>query len=150
MKIKTLVSTFALALAVASPASAEDAKASAMHRLAIHVDQNDPALMNLVLNNVQNVEAAYAAKGETVAVEIVAYGPGLAMLTADSPVKDRISVMSLEHPDGLQFSACGNTMAGMKKKTGKDVVLVSEAKVVPAGVIRLMELQEAGWSYLRP
>lgn len=150
MKIRTLATAVALVLSAASVANAEDANASAMHRLAIHVDQNDPAVMNLVLNNVQNVEAAYAAKGETVAVEIVAYGPGLQMLTADSPVKERISVMALEHPDNLQFSACGNTIAGLKKKTGQDVTLVSEAKIVPAGVIRLMELQEAGWSYLRP
>jgi intracellular sulfur oxidation DsrE/DsrF family protein len=24
------------------------------------------------------------------------------------------------------------------------------AKVVPGGVVRIMELQEAGWSYIRP
>jgi hypothetical protein len=27
---------------------------------------------------------------------------------------------------------------------------VPEATVVPAGVVRLMELQEQGWSYVRP
>jgi intracellular sulfur oxidation DsrE/DsrF family protein len=123
--------------------------ASDGHRLAIHVDQNDPAVMNMALNNAQNVEAYYAAKGEEVTVEIVAYGPGLKMYTADSPVKDRISAMSLEHAD-MQFSACGNTHRKMSEKAGKDIALMSEAVVVPSGVVRLMELQEQGWSYVRP
>jgi intracellular sulfur oxidation DsrE/DsrF family protein len=50
----------------------------------------------------------------------------------------------------VKFSACGNTQENMKKAEGKDIVLVSQAKVVKAGVVRLMELQEKGWSYVRP
>ena len=50
----------------------------------------------------------------------------------------------------VAFTACGNTMRNMKKKTGKDVVLMSKIKVVPAGVTRIMDLQEKGWSYLKP
>ncbi len=120
------------------------------HKLVIHIDQNDPAVMNLALNNVQNVFSYYKEKGEKVVVEIVAYGPGLNMLVADaSPVKDRISAMSLEEPD-LTFSACGNTLAAMTKKAGHDVELVSEAVVVPAGVVRLMELNDQGYTYLKP
>jgi intracellular sulfur oxidation DsrE/DsrF family protein len=38
----------------------------------------------------------------------------------------------------------------MEKKEGKELVLVSEAKQVPSGVVRLMELQEQGYSYIRP
>ena len=44
----------------------------------------------------------------------------------------------------------GYTSDAMKKAEGKDIPLVSQAKVVPAGVVRLMELQEKGWSYVRP
>ena len=106
--------------------------ADGVHKIAFHVDQNDPAVMNLALNNVQNVKKYYADKGEALVVEIVAYGPGLNMFIADkSPVKERIAAMSLEDPE-MQFSACGNTMAAMKKKTGQDVVLISEAKVAPS------------------
>src|SRR5882757_4136665 len=61
------------------------------HRLAIQVDQNDPAVMNLALNNATNVIEYYRAKGEDVDVDVVTYGPGLHMLRADtSPVQDRI------------------------------------------------------------
>lgn len=120
-----------------------------VHRLAIHVDQNDPQIMNMALNNAANVKAYYDEKGEDVQIELVAYGPGLNMYTEASPVKDRISAMALENPD-MQFSACGNTLAGMAKKAGHDITLISEAKVVPSGVVRLMELQEDGWAYVRP
>ena len=120
------------------------------HKVAIHVDENDAKRMNMPLNNVQNVNKYYEAKGEKVQIEIVAYGPGLNMLREDkSPVKERIAAMSLEMSN-LSFAACGNTRAKMKKKEGMDIKLVSEAKVVPSGVVRLMELQEQGWSYIRP
>jgi intracellular sulfur oxidation DsrE/DsrF family protein len=122
----------------------------AHHRLAIPVDQNDPAIMNLALNNARNVKKYYEGKGETVAVEIVAYCPGLAMFVADrSPVKDRISAMSLEDPE-ITFSACANTHAALNKKEGREVPLIDEAREVPSGVVRLMELQEKGYAYVRP
>ena len=72
------------------------------------------------------------------------------MLRADtSPVKQRIAEMSLALPQ-ISFSACGNTQVNMTKQEGKEVVLVSEARVVPSGVVRLIELQEQGYAYIRP
>lgn len=132
--------------AVAQPVMAD----GKTHYLAIHVDENDKGKMNIALNNAANVTKYYAANGDTVEIEIVAYGPGLHMYRADtSPVKDRIAAMSLEH-ENLKFSACGNTMKGMAKKEGKAPELIGEASVVPSGVVRLMELQEQGWTYVRP
>lgn len=146
--MKHLLSGLALALGLLFALAAHAADGT--HRIAFHVDQNDPAVMNLALNNVQNVRKYYADKGEKLVVEIVAYGPGLNMFIADkSPVKERIAAMSLEDPE-MQFSACGNTMANMKKKTGQDVVLISEATVVESGVVRLTELQEQGFAYVKP
>jgi len=123
---------------------------TAMHKVAIHVDENDPARMNMALNNVANVNKYYESIGETVEIELVAYGPGLHMFRTDtSPVKDRISVLSLEL-DNLTFSACGNTHNAMQKKAGKDIVLMDEANVVPSGVVQLIALQEKGYAYVRP
>ena len=133
-------------------AQSNDAKhASAVpHKIAIQVNQNDKAVMDLALNNAKNVIDYYQSKGENVAVEIVTYGPGLHMLRADtSPVKDRIAVMSLENAN-VTFAACGNTQANQSKAENKPVVLISEAKVTPSGVVRLMELQKQGYAYLRP
>jgi intracellular sulfur oxidation DsrE/DsrF family protein len=122
------------------------------HRLVIQVDQNDPAVMNLALNNATNVIDYYRAKGEDVSVDVVTYGPGLHMLRADtSPVQDRIKhLKDYAFPSKVQFSACGNTKEGMEKKEGHPITVLSEAVVVPSGVVRLMELQEKGWSYVRP
>lgn len=120
-----------------------------LHRVAIHVDQDDPQVMNMALNNAQNVAAYYRDKGEEVVIEMVAYGPGLEMLVAEqSPVKDRIAVMGLELP--ISFAACENTIRGMETKTGAPVTLLDEAHVVPSGVVRLIELQEEGYAYVKP
>ena len=122
---------------------------NATHRVAIHVDDNDPKVMNLALNNAKNVLEYYTAKKETVSIEIVAYGPGLHMLRSDtSPVKQRVGEMSMAPQ--ISFAACGNTRANMAKQEAKDVPLLSEARVVPSGVVRLMELQKQGYAYIHP
>jgi uncharacterized protein len=123
---------------------------AATNKVAIQVDQNDKAVMDLALNNAKNVIDYYKSKGESVDVEIVAYGPGLHMLRADtSPVKERIAVMSLENAN-VTFAACGITQANQSKAENKPVVLIGEAKVTPSGVVRLMELQKQGYAYIRP
>lgn len=120
------------------------------HRLAIQVNVNDPAVMNLALNNVSNVAQYYKQMGQQVDIEVVAFGPGLHMLRDDtSPVKARIKAMSETMPQ-LSFAACGNTRDNMAKTEATDIPLISQAKVVKSGVVQLMELQEQGWAYLRP
>ena len=136
-----------LALAVAAPAFADG---DGQHRLVIHVDDNDAKKMNLALNNAENVIAYFESKGEKIDIEIVAYGPGLYMFRADkSPVKARVEKMSLEL-ENLQFSACGVTKGKMAKKEGMEIPIMAEATMVPAGVVRIMELQDQGWNYIRP
>ena len=121
-----------------------------VHKIAVHVDDGDPRVLHMALNNVQNLASYYKSQGDTVQVEVVAYGPGLVMfLDGKSPVSDRISTMSLEL-EGLTFSACGNTLRKMSEKAGHDVALMDEAVVVPSGVVRLVELQEQGYAYVRP
>jgi intracellular sulfur oxidation DsrE/DsrF family protein len=122
------------------------------HRVAIQVDQNDPDVMNLALNNATNVIEYYRDKGEDVQVEIVTYGPGLHMLRADSsPVQDRIKRLAKHSfPAKITFAACNNTKQGMEKREGKAISIIPEAMIVPSGVVQLMELQEQGWSYIRP
>jgi hypothetical protein len=122
------------------------------HRVAIQVDQNDPQVMNLALNNATNVLEYYRGKNEEVEVDIVTYGPGLHMLRADtSPVQDRIKrLKEMAFPGKVQFSACNNTRQGMEKTEGHAISIVPDATIVPSGVVRLMELQERGWSYVRP
>ena len=148
--VSTLAAMFVGAIALMGATQPTLGAETKAHKVAIHVDENDPKRMNMALNNAFNINKYYESKGETVEIEIVAYGPGLHMLRADtSPVKPRVEQMSLELPN-LSFAACGNTHDKMSKKEGKSVPLMSEATKVPSGVVRLMELQEQGWSYVRP
>lgn len=146
MRTLLAVSLLVIASIVTVPAMAADSD----HKVAVHVDSNDPKVMNLALNNVANVKKYYDSVGESVEIEVVAYGPGLHMFRADtSPVIDRLSTMSLEI-ENLTFSACGNTHAKMSEKAGKKIELVEEASMVPSGVVQLIALQEKGYSYIRP
>ena len=119
------------------------------HRLVLHVDQNDPAVMNMALANASNAAAYFTGHGETIALELVAYGPGLHMLRADSsPVRERLAEVHKNLPQMI-FSGCNNTLQAMQKSEGKEIALVSEARIMPAGIVRLVQLQEEGWSYVR-
>jgi intracellular sulfur oxidation DsrE/DsrF family protein len=100
--------------------------------------------MKLALNNSRNAFELYKARGEEVATEIVAYSQGLHMLRDDtSPVKNEIRELRKLVPQ-VAFEACNNTKNAMEKREGKPVPIIAEATIVPAGVVRLVELQEVG------
>ncbi|WP_434290012.1 DsrE family protein [Celeribacter sp. SCSIO 80788] len=120
------------------------------HKIAFHVDDSDLRLMNMALNNANNARNYFQSIGDDVVLEIVAYGPGLQMfLKGQSPVADRIEMMALEYPD-VTFSACENTLRNMSKNLDRPLELLEEAQIVPSGVARLVELQEDGYSYIKP
>jgi intracellular sulfur oxidation DsrE/DsrF family protein len=146
--LRRLATIALMSMAFASAALAEGKP----HRVTIQVDQNDPQVMNLALNNVNAVIEYYRTKNEDVDIDVVAYGPGLHMLRADtSPVQDRIKhFKDMAFPGKIQFSACNNTKQGMEKAEGHAISVIPEAMVVPSGVVHLMELQEQGWSYVKP
>ena len=121
-----------------------------LHHLVLQVNTNDPATMNLALNNATNVAQYYKDLDEKVAIEIVTFGPGLHMLRDDtSPVKARIKSIKESTPS-ISFKACGNTQENMHKVENKEITIIPEATVVKSGVVRVMELQEKGWTYVRP
>lgn len=131
-------------LMVTRPALAAD-NMEPKHKLVIQVSSADKETQQVALNNAVNVQQLYGI--DDVAIEVVAYGPGLSILTTDSEQAARVKSLATQN---IRFSACGNTMAGVKKKTGKDVVLTAGVKVVPVGLGRIIELQEQGYSYVRP
>ncbi|WP_027584936.1 DsrE family protein [Bradyrhizobium sp. Ai1a-2] len=119
------------------------------HQLLLQVNSNEPAMMNLALNNATNVAQYYRDIGEDVSIEVVTFGPGLHMLRDDtSPVKARIEALSTSNPE-ISFKACGNTRENMRKAENKDITLLPQATVVKSGVVRVMELQERGWTYVK-
>lgn len=145
--VAALIAVFGLAKPL--PAQAGDGYA---HHVVIHIDENDPQKMTIVLNNAANVTRYFAEQGQKVRVEVVAHGPGLHMLRDDtSPVKERLVDYMPSFPD-VTFAACNNTIKGMTKKEGKAPVLIESESisVVPAGIVQIMMRQDQGWHYIRP
>lgn len=143
--------TGGLALAAAGLASAR-AQQAAGHKMTFHVGSADPVMMGVALHNIAAAVDYYAEKGETVAIELVANGPGYTMLRADiSPVKVQVADTKKKYPF-VVFSACQNTRKGLAAAEGKavqDIPELPEVTDVPAGVVRLSELQEQNYSYIR-
>jgi intracellular sulfur oxidation DsrE/DsrF family protein len=120
--------------------------------LVIHVPQESPQSFKQALNIANNLPKQLGA--DAARVEIVAQGSGLNLLTEGSPEAERIKSLAVQSEEtmggGTQFSACAATIAGIKKRTGKDPVLLDGVQIVrPGAVARIMDLQEQGCSYIR-
>lgn len=124
--------------------------AAAEHKLVLQISDNDPQKMNTVMNVAANVSRLYSEKGDEVDIKIVAFNAGLHMLRPDtSPVSERITNFAASMPN-VEFQACNNTREAMAKKSGKDVPIFEFAEVVPAGVVSIIELNEQGYTIVRP
>lgn len=117
----------------------------AIHRVVIQVSDDNDRTQAIALNNALNLQKHYGM--DNVKVEIVAYGPGLTMLVRGGKQSQRVESLAQQE---ITFSACANTMARIEEMEGKPVVLSKGVQVVPSGAVRIVELQEQGYSYLRP
>lgn len=148
--LRNLLVGVLMVFGAAAPTLAQSAKSDVSYKVALHVSENDPQKMNLTLNNVENMLAAYKKAGKKVEIEVVTYGPGLHMFREDtSPVKARIQSIGLANPN-VSFAACGVTHEKAVAAEKKEIKILSEAKMVPSGILRLVELQQQGWAYIKP
>jgi intracellular sulfur oxidation DsrE/DsrF family protein len=141
---KTLPSILLLTLMLAFSAITS-ADSHTKNKLVIQVSTDDPRTQKIALNNAVNLQKLYGI--DNVQIEIVAYGPGLGLMTTKSKQASRVTSLALQD---ITFSACGNTMKGVKKKTGTMPKLLEGVGQVKAGVARIMELQQQGYAYIRP
>lgn len=120
-------------------------KVSAAERqgLVMQVSDNNPQVWNLVLNIVKNAPKNFKAPLD---IKVVAFGPGLKMLTMDTKVANRLEKVTSK---GVTFLACGMTMKKLKIKDDQ-LYPSSRIKRVKGGVIEIMRLQKAGWAYIKP
>ena len=133
--------TGALALSL-STAIADAAEADRPHKVVFQVSDADPVKWNLTLNNVRNVQQDLGK--EKVAIEVVAYGPGIGMLKMDSVVGSRVADA---RRSGVTVVACENTMTN-QKLSRQD--MLPDIAYVEAGVVELMKRQREGYAYIRP
>lgn len=125
--------------ALALPTAAQAADKA---KLVVQVSDANPATWNLALNNIKNVQKDLGK--DNVDLELVAYGPGIGMLKAESEVANRID----EAVDsGVQVMACENTMRGQKLSKAD---MNAKIGYVKAGVVEILQRQQQGYAYLRP
>jgi intracellular sulfur oxidation DsrE/DsrF family protein len=144
---------FGAALALAAIVTIQNqsvAQGTTAHRVVIQVTDDDEGTMNRALGNARNAQEYYSERGESLTVEIVTYGPGITMLRDDiSPVKDAIQETREQVP-GLVLSMCNNSKMGAERREGITITPVEGSQIVPAGIVRVMELQEEGYVYAKP
>lgn len=143
-KFMTIVLAFvALMIASLAPALAQGRPAGAQpSRIVVQVNEDDSKKWHAILGNLRNIQADLGK--EKVRIALVAIGPGLGMLMADSlaanDVQDAIA-------GGVEVIACGNTMKAQKMRKED---LIDGVGITQAGYVEIVRRQEAGWSYLRP
>jgi intracellular sulfur oxidation DsrE/DsrF family protein len=143
--LRALFAALPIALLAFAPAQAAD-----KHRLALQISDDDAAKMNAVLNVAANVSKYYTDKGDEIEIQVVAFNAGLTMLRQDkSPVLARLTSFKQGMPN-VAFKACQNTLDAVARNEGKEPPLVENAERVTAGVVTLIELQEKGWTIVRP
>ncbi len=121
------------------------AVAAQTQRLVIQVNKKDVELQDHVLSNIVNLQKHFGI--DNIEIEVVAYGPGIWFLTADSTYKPRIESLMLQN---VVFTACGNTLDTIEAKDGKRPALIEGVETTQAGIARIMERQQQGWNYLSP
>ena len=127
-----------LTAGVPSPSFAQQQRA----KVVLQVSESDPAKWNLALNNAKNIQTDLGAAN--VDIEVVAYGPGIGMLKADSVVGNRVDEALAA---GVKVLACENTMRN--QKLAKDDML-GKVGYISSGVVEIMQKQQQGWAYVRP
>ena len=144
--------TVTLLLTGSEPAvSKPQAKAAAvaMHRLVLPINTDDPTTMRALISTSLNLPKYYQERNEAFTIEVVAYNAGVHMLRTDtSPVKDLLRVLRTVNSN-IRFVVCEATRRGMERSEGHPITLIDGVDLVPSGPGRIIELQEAGWSYIR-
>lgn len=130
-----------VAAATVAPAHAQPA-APARAKVVLQVSDADSGKWNLALNNAKNIQTDLGAAN--VDIEVVVYGPGIAMLKADSVVGNRIDEAL---GAGVKVLACENTMRNQKLAKGD---MLGKIGYVSSGVVEIMQRQQQGWAYIRP
>jgi intracellular sulfur oxidation DsrE/DsrF family protein len=133
-----LLSLWVLSLLLASTVWAADN----VSHVVVQVSDNDVAKWNLALGNVKNLQIALGEQSTD--IEVVVYGPGIGMLTLDSPVSDKIAAALKSH---VKIVACENTLRAAQL-TKDD--LLDGVGTVPSGVAEIVKRQQAGYAYVRP
>ena len=144
------VSMAALLLATAAPiAGAQQAplqdKPFAEHKIVLQLSDNDPRKQGLVISVANNLMKFYDP--DKVAVEIVAFGPGIELLRPDNPNRKLVESLVAQ---GARVDICLNTVDTLERDSGKRPDYIAAATPVQVGVAQILLLTENGYTLVRP
>jgi len=139
------LSAFALAQPQAARTDAATDKPFADHHLVLQLSDDDAKKQSLVISVAYNLLKFYGP--DRIAIEVVTFGPGIALLRADSPNRQFVDSLVAQ---GVRFDVCMNTIDTIKRETGHAPPLNPNAKPVEAGVAQILALTEAGYTLVRP
>ena len=141
MRIRILLSLLTFLLLVPGLSSAADRK------MVIQVNSNDPVIQKMALNSAKNLKKLLGK--DTVDVEVVVYGPGLSLIKSTGRSTEKVKTLMSDY--GVKVSVCdGALKAYAKRHGGHELEIIEGVSKVPTGAIRILELQEQGYAYLRP
>ena len=143
-----LVAALLIALAAhdvrAQQAPLQD-KPFAEHKIVLQLSDNDPKKQGLVISVASNLMKFYDP--DKVAVEIVAFGPGIDLLRPENPNRKLVESLVAQ---GARVDICLNTVDTLERDTGKRPEYISAATPVQVGVAQILLLTENGYTLVRP
>jgi hypothetical protein len=131
-------------IARAQPAPLPD-KPFAEHRIVLQLSDNDPKKQSLVISVAYNLLKFYDP--DKVAIEVVAFGPGIDLMHPHNPNRQRIESLVAQ---GVRFDVCLNTVDTVERETGKRPEFIAAATPVQVGVGQILALTENGYTLVRP
>jgi uncharacterized protein len=146
--IAACASAFFLAPTTPAAAAGNDASADkpfAEHHLVLQLSDDAAKKQALVISVAYNLLKFYGP--DKIAIEVVAFGPGIALLRADSPNRKFVDSLVAQ---GVRFDVCMNTVETVERETGHRVPLNPNAKRVNVGVGQILALTEKGYTLVRP
>lgn len=117
----------------------------ASHFLAIQISSSNEVRLSHTLSVANNMLKHYGP--DNIAIEVVAFGPGIRLVYADSPKRKAVESLIAQ---GVRFDACGNTLDTIERKSGKRPKLAPGVVEVQTGVARLLKLHEKGYFVIQP
>jgi uncharacterized protein len=139
-----LLIAFTAVSARAQQAPLQD-KPFAEHKIVLQLSDNDPRKQGMVISVANNLMKFYDP--DKVAVEIVAFGPGIDLLKPDNPVRKQVESLVAQ---GARVDICLNTVDTLERETGKRPEFIAAATPVQVGVAQILFLTENGYTLVRP
>jgi intracellular sulfur oxidation DsrE/DsrF family protein len=120
-------------------------KPFADHRIVLQLSDSDAKKEALVISVAYNLIKAYDP--DKIAVEVVAFGPGIDLLRVENANRQRVESLIAQ---GVKFDVCLNTLDTIERETGKRPAIIPGAIPVQVGVGQILSLTENGFTLVRP